>query len=169
MSLVLPAIPTAPGGYLLCLGLSKPEWIQVGRLGSFCLTPGHYIYLGSAYGPGGLRARLGRHLRGNGRMHWHIDALRQVGQVEVIGYRTDPIHTRLEAPLECQWSQILTGLPWASVAVAGFGASDCRYACPAHLVAFPARMSLRTLFNRLQKILGDDAHLLECVENDNLR
>ncbi len=41
------------------------------------LEPGVYVYVGSAWGPGGLRARIYRHLGlvGRKRLHWHIDRL----------------------------------------------------------------------------------------------
>jgi hypothetical protein len=40
-------------------------------------------------------------------------------------------------PLECAWSQALARLPGTRIPAPGFGSSDCRCACPAHLVAFP--------------------------------
>ncbi|AEM39344.1 protein of unknown function DUF123 [Pyrolobus fumarii 1A] len=40
------------------------------------LEPGFYVYVGSGWGPGGLRARLKRHLMDRRRrLHWHIDRL----------------------------------------------------------------------------------------------
>ena len=143
--------------------------MPAGRFGTFHLSPGHYIYLGSAHGPGGLRARLGRHLKGDGQLHWHIDALRRVAEVEAFSFYVSPSVAKEEMPLECRWSQILMRLPQAEVAVPGFGASDCRHACPAHLVFFPSRLSITILTGSLKQALGDDTHRLECVENRNLR
>ena len=37
------------------------------------LAPGCYVYAGSARGPGGIRARVRRHLRPDKTPHWHID------------------------------------------------------------------------------------------------
>jgi hypothetical protein len=37
---------------------------------------------------------------------------------------------------ECLWSQILTKKSGAFIPRAGFGASDCRNGCPAHLIGF---------------------------------
>ncbi len=88
-------------------------------------------------GTGGLRARLGRHLRGEGKSHWHIDTLRRVARVQDICYLAAPWIT-VGQRLECLWSQALASLPGATVPVPGFGASDCRLGCPAHLVALPS-------------------------------
>lgn len=105
--------------------------LQVGRLGEFDLPAADYVYLGSACGPGGLRARLGRHLSGAGRAHWHIDYLRRVTQVAGCLYRPG------RPSLECAWSQTLLLQPEAFIPIPGFGARDCVSGCPAHLIAFP--------------------------------
>jgi Uri superfamily endonuclease len=53
-----------------------PLVLDVGRLGPVRLPAGTLRYFGSAYGPGGLRARVRRHLaRENRRDRWHIDAV----------------------------------------------------------------------------------------------
>jgi len=150
---MISTIPPVPGSYLLCLRLTKTEWMQIGRLGAFTLSPGHYVYLGSAHGPGGLQARLGRHLRGDGQQHWHIDALRKVVEVEAFGFCVCHSYSKADAPLECHWSQVLTSMPGAGVPVPGFGSSDCRHACPAHLVVFPPRLALNNLIGSLRQAL----------------
>ena len=50
-----------PGTYALILSCSTDFGIQIGRLGTMRLQPGYYVYLGSALGPGGLRARIAHH------------------------------------------------------------------------------------------------------------
>lgn len=58
-----------------------------GKLGGSVrrLAPGLYLYVGSAYGPGGLRARLRRHLEGvRKRLKWHIDYLLAADQATPI-------------------------------------------------------------------------------------
>ena len=128
------AIPPEPGSYLLWLHLHQPQDLTVGKLGRFSFPYGDYIYLGSAYGPGGLRARLGRHLRGSGKLHWHIDHLRVAAQVCGFGFL---ISAPRFPPTECNWSQTLAALPKVSLPVPGFGASDCCSRCAAHLVHIP--------------------------------
>jgi Uri superfamily endonuclease len=126
-------LPAARGAYVLHLYVSHSRPIMIGRLGQYSLPVGHYFYAGSARGAGGLRARLGRHLRGAGTLHWHIDYLRAVVEVQAVFY------TVTDKALECEWSQALTQLPHAFIPVPHFGSSDCRSGCSAHLVAFPRR------------------------------
>ncbi|MBL7161617.1 MAG: GIY-YIG nuclease family protein [Anaerolineales bacterium] len=135
--MIMAVFPADSGSYALFLTLSSPQTLQIGRLGAGFFPPGIYIYFGSARGPGGLRARLGRHLRGGGKSHWHIDALRAVTEVKGFCYITDQKDTSFTTPIECLWSQALAALPDTSVPLPGFGASDCRAGCPAHLIALP--------------------------------
>jgi len=124
-------VPDRPGTYVLILRLPRSAVdIRVGRLGCFRFWAGWYAYVGSARGPGGLAARLARHLRPLKTMHWHIDYLRAQAQPVEIWYATG-MQRR-----ECAWAFALSGLPGASVPVSRFGASDCR--CPAHLIYFAA-------------------------------
>jgi len=131
---IIQSIPPQAGSYVLWLHLPQTQDLTVGRLGSFTFSAGDYIYLGSAQGPDGLRARLGRHLLGSGQPHWHIDRLRVAAQVRGFGYQ---VSAGLLQSTECRWSQRLATLPDASHPVPGFGSSDCRSGCTAHLVCFP--------------------------------
>lgn len=128
-------LPSAPGAYLLHLHLPRPRCLPVGRLGVFDFLPGEYLYAGSACGPGGLRARLGRHLIGTGTPRWHIDFLRRAAEVGGYGYALDGENQG--ASLECCLAQALARLPEAIIPIPGFGSSDCRLRCRAHLVVLP--------------------------------
>lgn len=139
-------LPAGPGAYVIALSLSRPRVMGVGRLGEVAFRTGEYLYVGSAFGPGGLRARLGRHLRGGARPHWHIDALRAVAEVRGFWY------TLTAEPLECRWSHALAGLPQSSLPVPRFGASDCRAGCTAHLVALPRGAELAGVAAALQAV-----------------
>jgi Uri superfamily endonuclease len=130
-----PSLPKQAGSYALFIALEAVQHVCVGRLGPTAFRPGMYVYLGSAAGPGGLRARLGRHLRGSDKRHWHIDHLRAVG--DVVGFCAVR-HQDLDfvsMPVECRWSQALAGRPDTDVPLPGFGCSDCNAGCPAHLIA----------------------------------
>jgi Uri superfamily endonuclease len=133
----LPYIPDKPGTYYLHLMMPVAVQIQVGRMGFIPIQSGHYIYCGSALGPGGLRARLGRHLSGTGRLHWHIDWLRREAAVFGCGYLLGAVN------MECIWARDLLALPETQTLVPGFGASDCRLACPSHLVYFAGEPNLQ--------------------------
>lgn len=126
-------IDDSPGVYILHLELVQLRTLIIGKHGRYNFPPGEYLYVGSALGPGGLRARLGCHLRGSQNRRWHIDWLRPV--ITVKGY----FYTATSGHLECSWNQFLLGLPGACIPVPGFGASDCRNKpapCAAHLVWF---------------------------------
>ena len=129
------------GSYALLLQVTSPITLSPGSLGSFLIQPGFYVYTGSACGPGGLFARISRHLRGPQKLHWHIDYLRQVAT---------PLEVWLApggANQEHSWTDGLVTLPQASQPMPGFGASDCR--CPSHLVYFPTRPQLENLLQAL--------------------
>ena len=64
-------IPALPGAYILQFIFPHPHQIEVGKLGWADFPAGTYHYAGSAIGPGGLKGRLGRHLRRkNSKKHW---------------------------------------------------------------------------------------------------
>jgi len=119
-------LPTVPGAYVLELDIPRRLEIIVGRLGTVALDPGKVRYYGSARGPGGLRARLLRHLNPDGRRdRWHIDALTRVIPVSRIwiepgGHECDLVENDLASG---HWR----------TAVRGFGSSDCR-SCQTHLL-----------------------------------
>lgn len=123
------ALDSCGGLYALVCLLPRPARVSVGRLGEVSFPAGWYVYVGSARGPGGLAARVGRHLRAEKRAHWHVDHLLARAQVrEAWGC---PGATSSE----CAWARALAHLPRARRWPQGFGASDCR--CLGHLVAFP--------------------------------
>ncbi|MEW6578795.1 MAG: GIY-YIG nuclease family protein [Chloroflexota bacterium] len=123
-------LPNLPGTYALVLRLDRPLVLAAGRLAPAALRPGLFVYVGSGRGPGGLRGRVGRHLRADKKTHWHIDALTALAPVMRV-WLVESAERR-----ECLWAQAIRALPGVTVPIAGFGASDC--ACGAHLLALPA-------------------------------
>jgi len=116
----------SPGTYLLVIDMVVGRRIRVGALGRRSFAPGTYLYVGSALGPGGLRARLAHHECRTDRPHWHLDYLRRHASVTEVWTATG------RDRLECEWVRRLLGVGGVHAAVPGFGASDCR--CPAHLL-----------------------------------
>ena len=113
------------GTYALVLHSDCTTTITVGRCGRLRLQQGCYIYVGSAFGPGGVEARV-RHHRGiSARPHWHIDYLRPELRLVEVWFTHDPEHR------EHQWAAIFAAWRGTTVPLPGFGASDCR--CPSHL------------------------------------
>jgi Uri superfamily endonuclease len=153
------AEPT-PGTYALVLQATGGESVQIGRLGKLELRRGFYLYVGSALGPGGVRARLRHHLKRATRPHWHIDYLRSATRLMEIWYSHD------EAVHEHAWAEAIRRMRSASTPLAGFGSSDCR--CPSHLSFHPERPSRRSLHRALHRSLPRSAALqrveaAECV------
>ena len=127
------------GTYALLLHNKRAQTISVGKLGTFTFSRGFYVYTGSAFGPGGLPARVGRHLKPNKPLRWHIDYLTACFSVVRIW------QTRHPEICECLWAghfQTLGG----SIIVPGFGASDCR--CSTHLFFFK-KMPMVSAFRKL--------------------
>lgn len=123
--------PPEKGTYILILKLDAPAHLAIGRRGTFDFAAGWYAYVGSAFGPGGLRGRLKHHLSPLTKPHWHIDYLRAAATVREVWYIADS--TRHEHT----WANTLLTFPGATIPVPRFGASDCT--CPAHLVGFENR------------------------------
>ena len=149
-------IITAEGGtYALILFCSRAERVQIGKLGALELRRGFYVYVGSAMGPGGVRARLAHHQKVSQRPHWHIDYLRLHTRLD----RIWSSHSRVRR--EHQWARLIGAMPGASVPNAGFGSSDCR--CKTHLFFFARRPSFREFHKRASSanvvavILGKDS------------
>jgi Uri superfamily endonuclease len=129
------------GTYILWLSLEVGTALRVGQLGLIAFDPGVYAYVGSAFGPGGVRSRVGRHCKKDKKLRWHIDYLRRICEVSAAwaSYERD-----------CQehhWFNIMKELPGARVPVTGFGCSDCR--CLTHLVWFSQRPPLGLFHDRL--------------------
>ncbi len=127
------AVPAEPGAYVLLIELGAPLALETASLARAVLPAGRYAYCGSAYGPGGLKARIGRHLRQDKAQRWHVDHLTRAGRI--VDFRAVP------GGRECDLLGRLLKAPGASVPVPGFGSSDCRR-CPAHLVALPGDFEL---------------------------
>ncbi len=94
----------------------------MGKLGPATLSPGHYLYTGSARA--GLEARLARHFRREKRKHWHIDYL-----LEHASPVLAVVFTGGEE--ECEVNGLVEDHLGYPPAVRGFGASDCH--CWSHL------------------------------------
>jgi Uri superfamily endonuclease len=108
------------------------------------MAAGYYLYVGSAFGPGGLAARLTHHQSTRSprkRPHWHIDYLRPYTHL-------CEIWTLAGAPrMETTWCLALMNIPGLVAPVPGFGASDSTL--PAHLFYMPVYPSCRLLTHTL--------------------
>jgi len=139
-----------PGTYVLVLSSRSTDLIQIGRLGALQLQSGFYLYVGSALGPGGVRARLAHHLKLSRRPHWHIDYLRAHSRVEEAWYCLDCQR------LEHLWAEHIGLVKGSSVPLVGFGSTDC--GCEGHLFFFRQRPSRE----RFRQVLGTRFRIASC-------
>ena len=116
---MLEKVPKARGAYILVLELRKPFLGRIGSLGMIQLEPGTYLYVGSARGPGGLRARIGRHVSKEKRVRWHIDYLTTFEGVKPVAV----VFAETENDVETLLSAGLMAMGMKP-AVKGFGCSD---------------------------------------------
>lgn len=140
-------IPASGGCYVLVLRAPAAGLVQVGRLGTVSLEVGFYLYVGSAFGPGGLRARVARHMRGPGRLHWHVDYLRRR-----LPLREAWFQPQLRSA-EHAWASALGRGRGMRPGPRGFGASDCD--CATHLFFSPCAPSLGDFARRLRRAGSD--------------
>ncbi len=123
------------GTYVLILSLRRRKRLSIGKLGRFDFPPGYYAYVGSAFGAGGLAARLEHHLAISSNPHWHIDYLRTAAR---------PLELWVSdewAKHEHTWAGLMNQLPGASRPAPRFGSSDC--SCASHLFHFTHAPTLR--------------------------
>ncbi len=130
-----PAVPSSPGTYALLLSCVRVGRVAVGSLGSMSIGPGAYLYIGSAFGPGGLRARLARHAACKKPTRWHVDYIRPHMRLAGAWFSTAP------EPLEHDWASGILALESAAIPLPRFGASDCQ--CSSHLISFEDSASTR--------------------------
>lgn len=126
------------GAYILYIKAEVPLTIEVGSLGTKRFPAGQYAYVGSALR--GIRARVSRHRRlavqKSGKLHWHLDYLLVHPRARWIGEAV------LEGGIECKISRRIASMDGVTVPVPGFGSSDCRNGCKAHLYLLPSENPL---------------------------
>jgi len=144
-------LPAGSGTYLLILSSGTRRRVEIGRRGPLKLEPGFYVYVGSAFGSGGLRARIAHHERRSAKPHWHIDYLRRALKLDTVWYATGTQYR------EHLWAEAAGNMDGAAIPLRRFGASDCR--CPSHLfhVSKPPRLddfkvSLRVLDSHREQL-----------------
>ena len=120
-------LPEAKGTYILIARVSQMKRLAIGILGEFDIIPGFYAYVGSAFGSGGLRARIGHHLESPAEPHWHIDYLSQVATPVAVWLTT------AGRKLEHRWAELLEDASGFRVPILRFGSSDYDRSRSSHL------------------------------------
>jgi len=136
------------GLYVFLLRLQSASTLTIGALGEHHFPPGWYMYTGRARK--NLRKRVERHWSLKPTRRWHFDYLSTALDSEPVGAVVVPDAAGLN---ECELNQMIGALVGNQVPVAGFGASDCRAGCPAHLFFSGAPVSLLNLA-RVHQLAG---------------
>ncbi|MFW9924555.1 MAG: DUF123 domain-containing protein [Candidatus Thorarchaeota archaeon] len=123
------AIPPEGGTYLLFLKIMKPILQKIGSLGIINFPKGHYFYVGSALGPGGLNKRIVRHLRKTKKIFWHIDYLITNPEVHMLAIAYQISREKNECLIV---KKIIDFFSDDLQSITNFGSSDCH--CKSHLL-----------------------------------
>ncbi len=123
-------LPTEPGSYLLLLHLPEGLLLAGSRHVGARLPAGWALYAGSAKGPGGLRARVSRHLRTDKPRRWHADWITTEARSAFAMCFMDRG--------ECDIVAALSSSGAFRFPVPGLGSSDCR-TCISHVLCWNGR------------------------------
>ncbi len=115
----------AKGTYLFIFRLLRPLKITTRGGKTFDLPEGVYVYVGSAFGSGGIEKRVGRHLRKDKPKRWHLDYITTTESWEFLA--CVPFYGKR---WECKIASLLGSLEIFEP-VRGFGSTDC--GCVSHL------------------------------------
>jgi Uri superfamily endonuclease len=115
-------LPDEKGSYCVVFEVDSFSFVTKGRK-NFSLKGGTYVYVGSAFGAGGLRKRILRHLKRKKSKHWHFDFVTTHSSFK-------PLEVWLleGQKVECELASLVGGV---AEPVNGFGSTDC--SCPSHL------------------------------------
>ena len=148
------ALPAEKGTYVLILCLCQTQRLTIGRLGSFIMGAGHYAYLGSAFGPGGVAARVGHHLDRAKSLRWHIDYLLTIAEPVEAWFASS------DRKLEKDWADLMPRVPGLHPCIPRFGASDHRRGNKtSHLFYSRKRPSFAAFQQRLSDELEPGIHV----------
>lgn len=136
------------GTYALLLRCRRDQRVRVASLGLVDLPRGWLLYIGSAFGPGGLAARLRHHASLDHVRHWHLDYVRSHTSLVAAWVCSSPER------LEHRWARSVAALPDVSIPADRLGSSDC--CCRSHLFALPADGPLETTIRALRVISDDE-------------
>ena len=154
-------IPRDKGSYVLFLEVRMRIKLHIGGLGEHEFRPGIYAYVGSALGPGGLRARVLRHLSKIKKVRWHIDYLTTRPETRIFCI----LYIVSRKKIECDLARIIHEYG-GRVVVQKFGSTDCR--CPSHLFYIaPIRdlVIINRIIEEIRKIYEEFGVTALCLES----
>jgi Uri superfamily endonuclease len=154
----VPAVQEGPDGpahrrgtYVVVYQAKAGTVQRIGRLETYWVPAGLLLYVGSALGAGGVRARTDRHCDTYAPLRWNIDHLKAIARpVELWwAYAKEGSH---RTQVECPWAMALAGLPGYCCPAPGFGSNDCQ-SCPAHLYHSLVRPSCEEFAELVQQTI----------------
>ena len=143
--------PNLSGIYSLVLFVHCKTVLSVGALGSQIFPKGYYVYTGSAFNTGGLKARIKHHINKKNlesRNFWHVDFFLTHNHSEVIGVVAMQTAKKMECKINCYIKEEEA----ARVLVPGFGSSDCKKKCTSHLLFFSDRVKGKVLLQKIAEV-----------------
>jgi Uri superfamily endonuclease len=146
-------LPEAKGTYVLIASVAQMERLEIGRLGAHDFIPGFYAYVGSAFGPGGLCARIHHHLESVAQPHWHIDYLLALAEPVEVWYAL------AGRKLEQDLAEVLERSAGWRMPIPRFGASDYRRSRTSHLYYSKRRPSLNRFRQEVNGAIGEPVEL----------
>ena len=129
------------GIYVLELKLNSRIRISHKKFTHFIFSPGYYYYVGSAQS--NLQKRIQRHLRGEKKLHWHIDYLTSIPEITC---EKIYILENEEKKLECELAKSISNKFSTSFPAIGFGNSDCSN-CKSHLLYIETKIDQSQLLS----------------------
>ncbi|MFO0823767.1 MAG: GIY-YIG nuclease family protein [Gemmataceae bacterium] len=119
---------TEGGTYAVVMESGNHPGLRIGRLGTFRLPAGFLVYVGSAFGGGGVADRTSRHRNPDSLRRWNIDHLKAIAHPVELWWT----HNNQKKPVECSWAMTLANFPGYCCPAPRCGGNDCKR-CPAHL------------------------------------
>lgn len=135
---------TKSGTYIVVLKNDQLSSVQIGKLASLNIRKGYYVYVGSAFGSGGVIARLKHHAKVSKRPHWHLDYLR--AEMEFHQAYAEFSNERNE----CEWASQIAKNEIAIEPLKGFGSSDCH--CRTHLFYFSSQAKVKRAIGEIRSV-----------------
>jgi len=150
-------LPAAKGTYVLISFVPQMKRLKIGRLGAYDIIPGFYAYVGSAFGPGGLRARIHHHLESVAQPHWHIDYLLAFAEPVEVWYAL------AGRKLEQDLAGVLERSARWRMSIPRFGASDYHGSRVSHLFHAKRRPAFRCFQQDVNGALGEPIELKRVI------
>jgi Uri superfamily endonuclease len=147
----------AKGTYVLIVFVPQMKRLEIGRLGAYDIVPGFYAYVGSAFGSGGLRARIHHHLESVAQPHWHIDYLLAIAEPVEVWYAL------AGRKLEQDLAEVLERSSSWRVPIPRFGASDYHRSRTSHLFYSKRRPSFARFQQDVTAAIGEPIELQQAT------